>query len=1207
MGRKFKSMDGNEAAAHVSYAFTEVAGIYPITPSSPMADHVDQWAAQGRKNIFGTPVNVVEMESEAGASGTVHGSLGAGALTTTYTASQGLLLMIPNMYKIAGEGLPGVFHVSARCVASHALNIFGDHSDVMACRQTGFAMLAEGNVQEVMDLSPVAHLAAIEGKVPFLNFFDGFRTSHEIQKVAVWDYEDLKDMCNMEAVQEFRDHALNPEHPHARGSHENGDIFFQHREACNKAYDELPAVVEKYMGKINEKLGTDYGLFNYYGAPDADRVVVCMGSFCDVLEEVIDYLNAHGEKVGLVKVRLFRPFSIKHFVDVLPETVKKIAVMDRTKEPGSIGEPLYQDVVSALYEAGKTDIHVSGGRYGLGSKDTPPASAFAVFEELKKDEPKREFTIGIVDDVTNLSLPELEDAPNTAAPGTIECKFWGLGGDGTVGANKNSIKIIGDHTDKYVQAYFQYDSKKTGGVTISHLRFGDKPIRSPYYINKADFVACHNPSYIIKGFKMVNDVKPGGVFMINCQWDFDELNHHLKADAKRYIAKNNIQLYTINAIDLAIKIGMGKRNNTILQSAFFSLAKVMPEEQAIQYMKDAATHSYLKKGQDVVDMNHKAIDLGATAYTKIDVPADWANAVDADEAVSYEGKPELVAQVKNILDPVDKMDGDSLPVSAFMPHVDGQWELGAAAYEKRGVAVSVPTWDETKCIQCNNCAYVCPHATIRPFALTEEEAKNAPANAKIVDIKAGKGKGVYKYTMAISPLDCMGCGVCVGQCPVGALTMVGQESELPEQDVFNYCVSKVSDKKDMQDLTVKGSQFKQPMLEFSGSCAGCAETSYARLVTQLFGDRMYISNATGCSSIWGGPGATSPYCTDKNGHGPAWCNSLFEDNAEHGFGMYVGQEKIREDLMAKTEQLLAIEWAQPALKEAAQKWLDTKDDGNANAEATKEYVAALQANIATVDELAAVPKFAEHAAELKAKGEKFCDCDACKLVAEILDKKDYLSKKSVWIFGGDGWAYDIGFGGVDHVLAQNKNVNVFVFDTEVYSNTGGQASKASNIGQVAQFAAAGKETKKKSLSEIAMSYGYIYVAQIAMGANPAQTIKAITEAEAYNGPSLIIGYSPCEMHSIKGGMINCQKEMKKAVECGYWNLFRFNPAADKKFTLDSKAPAGGYREFLMNEARYSRLTREFPERAEGLFTRNEDAAKERYEHLTKLIDLYDKQ
>ena len=1206
MARKLVTMDGNNAAAHVSYAFTEVAAIYPITPSSPMADLVDQWSAAGRKNIFGTKVRVQEMQAESGAAGAVHGSLNAGALTTTYTASQGLLLMIPNMYKIAGELLPAVFHVTARALASHTLSIFGDQSDVMACRQTGFAMLAEGNVQEVMDLSPVAHLAAIKGRVPFLNFFDGFRTSHEIQKIAVWDYDDLADMVDMDAVNAFRQRGLNPQHPQMRGSHENGDIFFQNREASNKYYDAVPDLVEEYMAKINAKIGTNYQLFNYYGAPDADRVIISMGSICDVAEEVIDYLNAHGEKVGLVKVRLYRPFRADKLIAAIPATCKKIAVLDRTKEPGAQGEPLYLDVVTALANAGRNDIVVTGGRYGLGSKDTPPASVFAVYEELKSENPKRQFTIGIVDDVTNLSLPET-DAPDTSAEGTIACKFWGLGGDGTVGANKNSIKIIGDHTDKFVQAYFQYDSKKTGGVTISPLRFGDHEIKSPYYINKADFVACHNPSYITKGFKMVQDVKPGGVFMINCEWTPEELSHHLDASAKRYIAKNNIQLYTINAIDLAIKIGMGKRNNTILQSAFFSLAKVMPEEQAIQYMKDAATHSYLKKGQDVVDMNHKAIDLGATAYTKIDVPADWANAVDADEAVSYEGKPELVEQVKNILDPVDKMDGDSLPVSAFMPHVDGQWELGAAAYEKRGVAVSVPTWDETKCIQCNNCAYVCPHATIRPFALTEEEAKNAPANAKIVDIKAGKGKGVYKYTMAISPLDCMGCGVCVGQCPVGALTMVGQESELPEQDVFNYCVSKVSDKKDMQDLTVKGSQFKQPMLEFSGSCAGCAETSYARLVTQLFGDRMYISNATGCSSIWGGPGATSPYCTDKNGHGPAWCNSLFEDNAEHGFGMYVGQEKIREDLMAKTEQLLAIEWAQPALKEAAQKWLDTKDDGNANAEATKEYVAALQANIATVDELAAVPKFAEHAAELKAKGEKFCDCDACKLVAEILDKKDYLSKKSVWIFGGDGWAYDIGFGGVDHVLAQNKNVNVFVFDTEVYSNTGGQASKASNIGQVAQFAAAGKETKKKSLAEIAMSYGYIYVAQIAMGANPAQTIKAITEAEAYNGPSLIIGYSPCEMHSIKGGMINCQKEMKKAVECGYWNLFRFNPASDKKFTLDSKAPAGGYREFLMNEARYSRLTREFPERAEGLFTRNEDAAKERYEHLTKLIDLYDKQ
>ena len=1209
MARKFKSMDGNEAAAYVSYAYTEVAGIYPITPSSPMADHVDQWAAQGRKNIFGTPVKVVEMESEAGAAGTVHGSLGAGALTTTYTASQGLLLMIPNMYKIAGEQLPGVFHVSARCVASHALNIFGDHSDVMACRQTGFAMLAEGNVQEVMDLSPVAHLAAIEGKTPFLNFFDGFRTSHEIQKVAMWDYKDLAEMCDMDAVQAFRDHALNPEHPHTRGSHENGDIFFQNREACNKVYDELPDVVEGYMKKINEKLGTDYGLFNYYGAPDADRVVVCMGSFCDVLEEVIDYLNAHGEKVGLVKVRLFRPFSIKHFVDVLPETVKKIAVMDRTKEPGSIGEPLYQDVVSALYEAGKTGIKVVGGRYGLGSKDTPPASAFAVFEELKKDEPKREFTIGIVDDVTNLSLPEAEDAPNTAAPGTIECKFWGLGGDGTVGANKNSIKIIGDHTDKYVQAYFQYDSKKTGGVTVSHLRFGDSPIRSPYYVTKADFVACHNPSYIVKGFKMVRDVKPGGTFLVNCQWSDEEFAEHMPAVAKRYIANNNVNVYLIDAIDLAAKVGMGKRTNTVLQSAFFALAKVLPAEDALQYMKDAATKSYMKKGQAIVDANHKAIDAGATAFRKFEVPADWATAEDAAPVeLSEETKSAIAQQVKNLLEPIDRMDGDSLPVSAFVDCADGQFELGASAYEKRGVAVVVPHWDETKCIQCNNCAYVCPHATIRPFALTEEEAKNAPAAAKIVDIKAGKGKGVYKYTMAISPLDCMGCGVCVGACPekVQAIKMVPQETQLDQQDVFDYCVNKVSEKKELQTADVKGSQFRKPLLEFSGSCAGCAETSYARLVTQLFGDKMYISNATGCSSIWGNPGATNPYCTNAEGKGPAWCNSLFEDNAEHGFGMYLGQKAIRDSLIEKTKALIAVEWTNADLKAAAQKYLDTVNDLEANAAATKAYVAALEENVATVDELAQVPQFAEHAAELKAKGEKYCDCDACALGADILSKKDYLSKKSVWIFGGDGWAYDIGFGGVDHVLASGEDVNIFVFDTEVYSNTGGQASKASNIGQVAQFAAAGKETKSKSLAEIAMSYGYVYVAQVAMGANAAQTLKAIQEAEAYHGPSLIIGYAPCEMHSIKGGMQNCQKEMKKAVDCGYWNMFRFNPAAEKKFTLDSKAPAGGYQEFLMNEARYSRLTREFPERATVLFAKNEENAKERYEHLLKLVDMYDK-
>ena len=859
MVRKMKSMDGNNAAAHVSYAFSEVAAIYPITPSSPMADFVDQWSANGLKNIFGTQVKVVEMQSEAGAAGAVHGSLGAGALTTTYTASQGLLLMIPNMYKIAAEQLPAVFHVSARTVSTQALNIFGDHSDVMACRQTGFAMLCEGNVQEVMDLSPVAHLAALEGKVPFINFFDGFRTSHEIQKIAVWDYEDLKDMCDMDAVKEFRQHALNPEHPHMRGSHENGDIFFQHREACNKYYNALPAVVEKYMDKINAKLGTNYGLFNYYGAEDADRVIVAMGSICDVAEEVIDYLNAHGEKVGLVKVRLFRPFAPEKLIEAIPASVKKIAVLDRTKEPGALGEPLYQDVVTALANAGRNDIQVIGGRYGLGSKDTPPASVFAVYDELKRDEMKRQFTIGIVDDVTNLSLPEDKNCPNTAAPGTIECKFWGLGGDGTVGANKNSIKIIGDHTDKYVQAYFQYDSKKTGGVTISHLRFGDHPIRSPYYINKADFVACHNPSYVTKGFKMVQDVKPGGVYMINCQWDFDELNHHMDAASKRYIAQNNIQLYTIDAIDLAIEIGMGKRNNTILQSAFFSLAKVMPEEEAITYMKEKAKASYLKKGQDIVDMNYKAIDLGATAYKKIDVPADWANAVDTKPAKELKGKPELVKMVKDILEPVGKMDGDSLPVSAFVDHVDGQFELGAAAYEKRGVAVSVPTWDAEKCIQCNQCAYVCPHATIRPFALTADEAAKAPEAAKIVDVKAGKGKGTYQFTMAISPLDCMGCGVCIGACPVNALSMVAQEGELPQQDVFDYCVAEVSEKKDMQDNTVKGSQFKQPMLEFSGSCAGCAETSYARLVTQLFGDHMYVSNATGCSSIWGGPAATSPY------------------------------------------------------------------------------------------------------------------------------------------------------------------------------------------------------------------------------------------------------------------------------------------------------------------------------------------------------------
>ncbi|MEY8562067.1 pyruvate:ferredoxin (flavodoxin) oxidoreductase [Eggerthellaceae bacterium 3-80] len=1179
MAREFKSMDGNNAAAYVSYAFTEVAGIYPITPSSPMADLVDQWSAAGQKNIFGTTVKVCEMQSEGGAAGSVHGSLAAGALTTTYTASQGLLLMIPNMYKIAAEMLPCVLHVSARTVATQALSIFGDHSDVMACRQTGFAMLAESNVQEIMDLSAVAHLAAIKGRIPFINFFDGFRTSHEVQKIAVWDYADLAEMCDMDAVRAFREHSLNPERPAMRGSHENGDIFFQHREACNSHYDALPAVVEEYMAKVNEKLGTDYQLFNYYGAPDADRVIIAMGSFNDVAEEVIDYLNAQGEKVGLIKVRLYRPFVTDKFVAALPKTCTKLAVMDRTKEPGAVGEPLYMDVVNALAQEGVEGITVVGGRYGLGSKDTPPSSVFAIYTELAKDAPAREFTVGIVDDVTNLSLPEDPSAPNTAAPGTIECKFWGLGGDGTVGANKNSIKIIGDHTDKYVQAYFQYDSKKTGGVTISHLRFGDAPIRSPYYVNKADFVACHNPSYITKRFPIVKDVKPGGSFMINCQWDLEELEHHLSAEAKRYIANNDINLYTINAIDLAREIGMGKRTNTILQSAFFTLAKVMPQEDAIRYMKDAATKSYLKKGQDVVDMNHRAIDAGATAFVKIDVPESWKEAVDEPVASELEGRPEVVRMVESIMEPVSRMDGDSLPVSAFVDHVDGQFELGAAAYEKRGVAVTVPTWAKETCIQCHQCSFVCPHATIRPFALSEEEAQNAPEATKLVPAKGKPAQAAgYLYTMAISPLDCMGCGVCVNVCPTNSLAMVPTEDELDQQAVFDYCVADVTPKPELINATVKGSQFSQPLLEFSGACAGCAETAYARLITQLYGDRMFVSNATGCSSIWGGPAATSPYTVNKDGHGPAWSNSLFEDNAEHGLGMLLGHEAVRAKLVADTEALLAIDTLDEEVRVAANAWLDAMGSAEESKAAASVYVAALEG----------------------------VQGDARAIADAILENKEYLTKKSVWIFGGDGWAYDIGYGGLDHVLASGEDVNVFVFDTEVYSNTGGQASKASNIGQVAQFAASGKDISKKSLTEIAMAYGYVYVAQVAMGANPAQTIKAITEAEAYPGPSLIIGYSPCEMHSIKGGMTNCQAEMKKAVECGYWNLFRFNPAADagKKFVLDSKEPAGGYRDFLMNEARYSRLTREFPERAEELFELNEEAAMKRFEHLTKLKDVY---
>ena len=1180
MSRAKQSMDGNTAAAHVAYAYTDVAAIYPITPSSPMADSVDQWSAAGQENIFGNQVKVVEMESEAGAAGAVHGSLAAGALTTTFTASQGLLLMIPNMYKIAGEQLPCVFDVSARTVATQSLNIFGDHSDVYACRQTGFAMLCETNPQEVMDLSPVAHLATIEGKVPFINFFDGFRTSHEIQKIEKWDYADLKEMCNMDAVKAFREHALNPEHPAMRGSHENGDVFFQHREACNTAYNELPAIVEKYMGKINEKLGTDYDLFNYYGAADADRVIVAMGSICDVAEEVIDYLTAAGEKVGLIKVRLYRPWVSASLLKVLPKTAKKVAVLDRTKEPGALGDPLYLDVATTLREAGLNDVVLCGGRYGLGSKDTPPSSVFAIYKELEKDAPKSRFTVGIVDDVTNLSLPEVKPAPITSAEGTVECKFWGLGGDGTVGANKNSTKIIGDHTDKYIQAYFQYDSKKTGGVTISHLRFGDKPIKSPYYINQADFVACHNPSYVTKGFKMAQDVKPGGVFMINCQWSDEELAHHLNAEAKKYIADNNIQLYTINAIDKAIEIGMGKRTNTILQSAFFKLANVMPIDDAVEFMKAAAKKSYGKKGDAVVEMNYKAIDAGVDAVHKVEVPASWSNP-EADPAPKeLTGRPETVKMVRDLMEPISKMDGDSLPVSAFAKNPDGQFEHGAAAYEKRGTAVTVPTWDAEKCIQCNQCAFVCSHATIRPFMLDEAEVKAAPEQTKLADTKPKAGE--YKYTMSVSPLDCMGCGECITVCPVGAIEMVPQESQADQQPVFDYLVANVGKKPGMPaDNTVKGSQFNQPLLEFSGSCAGCAETSYARLITQLFGEHMYISNATGCSSIWGGPAATSPYTVNKDSKkGPAWANSLFEDNAEHGFGMEIGQKVLREQAIASAKKCAESDKASAELKAAFDKFEETKNDTKANTPATEALVAELEKAAAA----------------------------GCPDAKDALDKKNYLAKKSVWIFGGDGWAYDIGFGGLDHVLASGENVNVMVFDTEMYSNTGGQASKASNIGEVCQFAASGKEVGKKSLAEIAMSYGYVYVAQIALGANMANAVKVIAEAEAYNGPSLIIGYAPCELHGVKGGMNHCQDEMKKAVAAGYWNLFSYNPAlkAEGKnpLTLTSKPGDGSYQDFLNNETRYSRLTRSFPDRAEKLFKASEEAAKARYEHLLRLVELY---
>ncbi len=1225
MARKKISMDGNTAAAHVSYAFTEVAAIYPITPSSPMAEMTDSWSATGLKNIFGEKVKVMEMQSEAGAAGAVHGSLAAGALTTTYTASQGLLLMIPNMYKIAGELLPCVIHVSARCVASHALNIFGDHSDVYACRQTGFAMLAESNPQEIMDLGAVAHLSAIKGRVPFLNFFDGFRTSHEIQKIEVWDYDDLASMIDQDALAAFRAHALNPNHPALRGSAENGDIFFQHREACNPYYDAIPGIVEDYMNKVNEKIGTDYKLFNYYGAPDADRVIIAMGSVCDTIEEVIDYLIAKGEKVGLVKVRLYRPFVAAKLIEAIPKTVKKIAVLDRTKEPGALGEPLYLDVVTALAQGG-VGAKVVGGRYGLGSKDTTPASIFAVYENLTKDAPKNGFTIGIVDDVTGHSLEE-KPAPDTAPTGTISCKFWGLGGDGTVGANKNSIKIIGDHTDKYIQAYFQYDSKKTGGITISHLRFGDSPIKSTYYITKADFVACHNPSYMLKGYKIVNDVKPGGTFLLNCQWTPEELDRHLPAEVKSYIANNDIKFYTVNAIDKAREIGMGKRTNTILQSAFFALANIMPIAEAVDYMKYMAKKSYLKKGEAVVEMNYKAIDAGVDAIVKIDVPQSWKTAKsDGTEAKAEGTRPELVKFVNEIVFPVAKMQGDSLPVSAFKDMPDGQFPQGAAAYEKRGVAVDVPVWHPENCIQCNQCSYVCPHATIRPFAMSAEEAANAPASTKFTAKMIGKGCEDYKFSIVISPLDCMGCGLCVNVCPTKpekrALEMVPQETQADQQAAFDYAVAHVTKKATpFADTTVKGSQFNQPLLEFSGSCAGCAETSYARLITQLFGERMYISNATGCSSIWGGSAPSTPYTVNReSGCGPAWANSLFEDNAEHGLGIALGQKTIREKLKSKVEALIATH-STAEIKAAGQEWLDTYNDGKTNTDASKKLIAALEDGILSADDgiaflssEAGKQKFGDkcadmlaHMKELKAAG-KNCDCEACTLAAEILAEKDYLSKKSIWIFGGDGWAYDIGFGGLDHVIASGEDVNIMVFDTEVYSNTGGQASKASQIGQVAQFAAAGKATKKKDLANIAMSYGYVYVAQIAMGADMNQTIKALAEAEAYPGPSIVIGYAPCEMHGVKGGMGNCQAEMKRAVEAGYWQMFRFNPArraaGENPLTIDSKAPTASYIDFIKSETRYSRLVQSFPDRAEVLFAEAEKQAKAKYEKLLKLSELY---
>ncbi|MFR8570884.1 MAG: pyruvate:ferredoxin (flavodoxin) oxidoreductase [Blautia hansenii] len=1176
MARKMKTMDGNHAAAHASYAYSDVAAIYPITPSSVMAEATDEWATQGRKNIFGQEVQVTEMQSEAGAAGAVHGSLAAGALTTTYTASQGLLLMIPNLYKIAGEQLPGVINVSARALASHALSIFGDHSDVYACRQTGCAMLCESSVQEVMDLTPVAHCSAIKGKVPFINFFDGFRTSHEIQKIETWDYEDLKDMVDMDAVDAFRKHALNPNHPCQRGSAQNPDIFFQAREACNPYYDALPALVQEYMDKVNEKIGTNYKLFNYYGAEDAEHVIIAMGSACETIEETIDYLMAAGKKVGLVTVRLYRPFCAEALVNAIPDSVKQISVLDRTKEPGALGEPLYLDVVAALKGTKFNDTPIFSGRYGLGSKDTTPAQIVAVYENTTKEK----FTIGIVDDVTNLSLEV--GAPLVTTPeGTINCKFWGLGADGTVGANKNSIKIIGDNTDMYAQAYFDYDSKKSGGVTMSHLRFGKSPIKSTYLIRQANFVACHNPSYVNK-YNMVQELVDGGTFLLNCPWDMEGLEKHLPGQVKAFIANHNIKFYVIDGIKIGKEIGLGGRINTVLQSAFFKLANIIPEDHAIELMKAAAKATYGRKGDAIVQMNYDAIDAGAKQVVEVQVPESWKDCADEGLFMAHAegGRGDVVDFVNNIQAKVNAQEGNTLPVSAFKNYVDGTTPSGSSAFEKRGIAVDIPVWQPENCIQCNRCAYVCPHAVIRPVAMTDEEVAAAPEGMRTLPMT---GMADYKFVMTVSAYDCTGCGSCANVCPgkkgAKALVMANMEANAGEQKFFDYGVT-LPVKEDViakfKENTVKGSQFKQPLLEFSGACAGCGETPYAKLITQLFGDRMYIANATGCSSIWGNSSPSTPYTVNAKGQGPAWSNSLFEDNAEFGYGMLLAQKAIRGGLKEKVESVMAYEGSSEEVKAACQEWLDTFGSGITNGAATDKLVAALEG----------------------------VDCDVCK---DIVKNKDFLAKKSQWIFGGDGWAYDIGFGGVDHVLASGQDINVMVFDTEVYSNTGGQSSKSTPTGAIAQFAAGGKEVKKKDMASIAMSYGYVYVAQIAMGADFNQTVKAIAEAEAYPGPSLIIAYAPCINHGIKKGMSKAQTEEELAVKCGYWHNFRFNPAAENKFSLDSKAPAAeGYQEFLDGEVRYNSLKRSNPEKAARLFAKNESEAKERYEYLNKLVTLYGK-